>query len=238
MIFAAGRGTRLRPLTDTKPKALVEVGGVPMLERTALRLVAAGADRLVVNVCPFADDIEAFVRSRDDFGVEVRFSREAEPLETGGGLLAARGLFRGDRPIVLHNADVFSDQPLEEMVAAHATSGAIATLAVMRRTSSRGLLFDDGGLLGRIDHTRDVRLEARAPVGTPWEIPFSGVHVIAPRLLARIEETGAFPILRCYLRLVAGGERIDAFRTDGCTWVDIGRPDQLEHANALAAESA
>src|SRR5436190_18863381 len=110
MILAAGLGTRLSPLTDRVPKCLVEVGGVPMLERVARRLVAAGADRLIVNVCPFADEIEAFVRARKGFGVDVRIARESPtPLETGGGLRAAREYFRGDAPIFLHNVDVVTD---------------------------------------------------------------------------------------------------------------------------------
>src|SRR5919109_2511750 len=104
MIFAAGRGTRLQPLTHELPKALIEIGGVPMLERVARRLVAAGADRLVINTHPFPEQIVEFVREREGFGVEVHFSHEPdEPLETGGGLRQAAPLFRRDAPFLLHN---------------------------------------------------------------------------------------------------------------------------------------
>ncbi len=114
MIFAAGLGTRLRPLTDETPKALVEVGGDPLLEHVATRLVEAGVERLVVNVHPFADRIRRFVRERADFGVEVAISEEPErPLETGGGLRHARTLLRGEGPILLHNVDVLTDLPME-----------------------------------------------------------------------------------------------------------------------------
>src|SRR5262245_31371443 len=117
MILAAGLGTRLAPLTDATPKALVEVGGVPMLERVARRLVEAGAPRLVVNVCPFADRIEAFVRARHGFGVECAISRESPaPLETGGGLLAAAPLLQDDGPVVLHNVDVLTDLSIRDLL--------------------------------------------------------------------------------------------------------------------------
>jgi len=239
LIFAAGLGTRLRPITDRMPKALVAVGGVAMLERTARRLVAAGCDRLVVNVCPFADEIDAFVRARTGFGVEVVLSREAPaPLETGGGLLAARGLLRRDGPLLLHNADVYTDLPLAPLLAAHAASGALATLAVMDRPTSRRLLFDARGLLGRADDVKAVRLTVRPPEGPVAELGFSGVHAIAPALLDRITETGTFSILDTYLRLAGEGARILPFRADGCTWIDIGRNADLERAELHASRAA
>jgi NDP-sugar pyrophosphorylase family protein len=236
LIFAAGLGTRLRPLTDDRPKALVEVAGVPMLEWTARRLVAAGATRLVINVCPFADAIEAFVRARGGFGVEVLLAREAPtPLETGGGLKAAAPLLRRDGPILLHNVDVWTDLPLDAMLAAHRATRPLATLAVMQRTTTRRLRFDDRGLLGRVDEARAFEREARPRVGPVVERAFAGVHVIEPRLLDAIVEDGVFGIFEPYLRLVAAGERIAGFAVDGCRWVDVGRPDDLARAHALAA---
>ncbi len=237
MILAAGLGTRLRPLTDSCPKALVPVGGVPMLERVARRLVAAGADRLVVNVHAFADRIEALVRARDGFGAEVLLSREPDaPLETGGGLLAARGFLRGDAPFFLHNVDVVTDLPLDALYAAHRGSAplaTLATLAVMDRPTSRRLLFDDRGLVGRTDDAKRLRCLARRPSGPVREVGFAGVHVLSPAILPRISERGAFPILDLYLRLVAEGGTIRAFRADGCLWIDVGRPADLARADAL-----
>ncbi len=239
MIFAAGLGARLRPITDRLPKALVAVGGIAMLERTARRLVAAGCDRLVINVCPFADQIEAFVRARGSFGVEVAFSREAPaPFETGGGLLAARGLLRRDGPILLHNADVYTDLPLAPLLAAHQASGALATLGVMDRPTTRRLLFDAKGLLGRADDAKGVRLAVRPADGPVTELGFSGVHAVVPALLDRITETGTFSILDTYLRLAGAGARILAFRADGCTWIDIGRNADLERAELHASRAA
>jgi NDP-sugar pyrophosphorylase family protein len=232
MILAAGLGTRLRPLTDHTPKALLDVGGMPIIERVARRLIEAGADRLIINTAHLAQQIEDFVRSRDGFGVEAVFSREDPgPLETGGALLAARAHFRGDAPFFLHNADILSDVPLGEMYAAHGAAGdPLATVAVLDRPTKRRLLFDDRGLLGRTDEGKELRLRVREPEGEMRALPFAGIHVISPRIFDLLTERGAFSILDPYLRLSAAGERILPFRVDGCTWIDIGRPEQLEQA--------
>lgn len=236
MIFAAGLGTRLAPLTDRMPKALLEVGGVPMLERVALRMKAAGVGHLVVNVCPFADRIEAFVRERMGFGLDVEISRETpSPLETGGGLRAAIPMLRPGKPVLLHNVDVVTDLPLEDLARQHARRGALATLAVMERPSSRRLLFDDRGLVGRVSETEKVRIVVREPVGPVREWAFAGVHVIDASFPGRVTETGRFSILEPYLRLAAGGETILPFRADGHAWIDIGKPADLEAARARAA---
>lgn len=232
MLFAAGLGTRLRPLTDRVPKALVEVGGVPMLERVARSLVAAGADRLVINAHHHAEQIERFVAERGGWGVEVDVVREErEPLETGGGLLHAAPFLRRDGPFFAHNADVVTDLPLREMYAAHRESGALATLAVMERPTTRRLLFDDQGLLGRTDELRGLDLRSRPAEGEVRALAFAGVHVISPDVFTRITERGVFSILDPYLRLAGEGERILPFRVDGALWLDIGRPEQLEAAN-------
>lgn len=232
MLLAAGLGTRLRPLTNHTPKALVPVGGVPMLERVARRLIAVGADLLVINTHHFAEQIEAYVGERGAWGVEVVFSREAEQLlETGGGLLAAEPLFRKDAPFFLHNADIATDLPLDALYAAHtAADGALATLAVMGRPSSRRLLFDDRGLLGRVDAGRGVDLRVRPAQGPVRALAFAGVHVIDPRIFARITERGVFGILDPYLRLAEEGETILPFAVDGAAWLDIGKPEQLAEA--------
>ncbi|HEX8394330.1 MAG TPA: sugar phosphate nucleotidyltransferase [Longimicrobium sp.] len=232
MILAAGLGTRLRPLTDHTPKAMIEVGGVPMLERVARRLIAAGADRLIINTSYLAEVIEDYVRAQDGFGVPALFSREDPgPLETGGALLAARPLFRGDAPFFLHNADIATDLPLDALYAAHTAAGdPLATVAVLDRPSTRKLLFDDDGLLGRVDEGKGVDLRVRPARGPVVALPFAGVHVLAPRFPALLTETGAFSILEPYLRLAGAGERILPYRVDGSAWLDIGRPEQLEAA--------
>ncbi len=238
MIFAAGLGTRLRPLTDRMPKSLVSVGGVSMLERTARRLIDAGVDRIVVNVCPFADDVVAHLAARDHFGVDVRVARESpSPLETGGGLFAARAHFRGDRPIVLHNVDVFTDLPILPIARALADEHALAAVAVKDRASSRRLLFDTRGLVGRSDDAQRLRTLVRPPDGPVRETPFSGVHVVDPRILGLLSERGAFSIVDAYLRLAAAGERIVPVHADDSEWIDIGRPADLERAELRATRA-
>jgi NDP-sugar pyrophosphorylase family protein len=235
LILAAGLGTRLRPLTDHTPKALLPVGGVPMIERVARTLIAAGVDRLVINTSHLAEMIERYVRERDGFGIDVRFSREDPgPLETGGALLAARAHLRGSTPFLIHNADVLTDLPLPAMLAAHAAAGdPLAVLAVSGRESSRRLLFDDVGLLGRSDEAKGLDLRVREARGAVRALAFSGIHAVSPRMLDLIEERGAFSILEPYLRLAAAGETILPFVADGYRWIDIGRPEQLRAARAL-----
>ena len=231
MILAAGLGTRLRPLTDRVPKPLIPVGGVPMLERVARRLIAAGADRLIVNASHLADQVEVFLRERDGFGVEWHLSPEpGTPLETGGALLAAEALFRKDAPFFLHNGDVLTDLPLDALYRAHALSPALATMAVMERETQRHLLFDDRGLLGRTDASKALDLRVRAAVGKARTLAFAGVHVVSPRIFGLLTERGAFSILDPYLRLAAAGEVVLPFRVDAYTWIDIGRPEQLRAA--------
>jgi NDP-sugar pyrophosphorylase family protein len=234
MLLAAGLGTRLRPLTDHTPKPLVEVGGVPILERVARRLVAAGADRLVINTSHLGEQVRAFVRERGGFGVDAVFSPEPDgPLETGGGLLHARELFRGDAPFFLHNADILTTIPLGDVYAAHLGEAPLATVAVMERPTSRHLLFDDLGLFGRSDGRTDLEIRVRQPVGPVRKLAFAGVHVISPAIFGRITERGSFSILDPYLRLAGEGERILPFRADGWLWVDIGSHAQLAEARRL-----
>lgn len=235
MLLAAGLGTRLRPLTDHTPKALLEVGGEPVLEQIARRLIAAGADRLIINVHHLAEQVERYVGGRNNWGVEVRFSREVErPLETGGGFLQARHLFRGDAPFFMHNADILTDLDLGRLYEAQLSAGAaLATLAVMERPTTRFLLFDETGLFGRADEGKRLEIRVREPQGEVLRLPFAGVHVISPAIFPLLSEQGAFSILEPYLRLAAEGFRIMPHRVDGAAWYDIGRPEQLERARAV-----
>ncbi len=238
MIFAAGRGTRLGALGEGTPKALIEIAGQTMLERTARRLVAAGAQRIVVNVHHHAETIERFLAAHD-LGVEVRISREpGRPLETGGGLLHARELFRGDGPILMHNVDVICDADLAALLEVHRGAGALATLAVEARETRRYLLFDDAGLCGREDRSRGVRVEARAPRGTVRALAFAGIHACAPELLDLVTERGVFPIVDVYLRLAAAGRTILPFPLAGALWLEIGSPERLAEARARLERSA
>jgi NDP-sugar pyrophosphorylase family protein len=230
MILAAGLGTRLRPLTNDLPKALVPVGDRPMLEHVARRLLAAGATRLVVNVHHHADQIKRFLDARGGFGVEVFVSEEPEErLETGGGLKHAERFFTKDAPFFIHNADVFTDIDLRALYAAHTASGALATLACRPAETPRHLVFDDGGLCGYgLAGGREHLI--REPEGGPERLDFCGIHVLSPEIFDRMTETGVFSIITTYLRLSREGARILPYRADGATWIDIGSFERLEEA--------
>lgn len=232
MIFAAGRGTRLGELGQTTPKALIEVGGVTMLERTARKLVAAGASRLVVNVHHHADAITHFLATHD-LGAEVRVSPElAEPLETGGGLLQAREHFRMDRPVLAHNVDVVCDTDLAPMVSAHAASGALATLAMQDRETQRYLLFDDHGLFGRDNRKTGQVTHVREPQGAVRALAFAGLHMCAPRWFDLVTERGVFPIVDVWLRLAGEGHTIQPWIVPEGAWLEIGNPERLAQVRA------
>jgi N-acetyl-alpha-D-muramate 1-phosphate uridylyltransferase len=239
MIFAAGLGTRLGAIGQNTPKALIEVGGITMIERTVRRAADAGATRIVVNVHHQAERIERFL-DEHDLGVEILVSREPDrPLETGGGLWHARALFRRDVPILIHNVDVITDADLGTMASAHARSGALATLAVNERASSRSLLFDERGLFGREDRRQGTkRIESRPSRGAISSYAFAGIHVVAPGLLDRITERGVFSIVDVYLRLAAEGETITPWPLEGGQWLEIGNAERLEAARAALGGSS
>jgi NDP-sugar pyrophosphorylase family protein len=233
MIFAAGLGTRLRPLTNNRPKALVEVAGVPVLERVARRLIDAGADRLVINTHHFAERVRDFVRSRDGFGVEVLLSEEPDgPLDTGGGLARASTLFRRDRPVLLHNCDVLSNVDLLALIRAHTDDDAIATLAVLPTGTDRYLIFDDSGLCGYAPRAGGDDVCRRRIAGTTRRRDFTGIHVVAPRLLDTLP-AGTYSVINHYFRLIDAGERIASYEQPGVHWLDIGSHEKLAAANEL-----
>jgi mannose-1-phosphate guanylyltransferase len=235
MILAAGLGTRLRPLTDNCPKALVEVGGRTILEMTLSRLRAFDFREVIINVHHFPDMILEYLKTNDNFGMRIDVSREEVLLDTGGGLKKAAYFFLEDsnaleRPFILHNVDVMSTIDLHRMVQFHTENQALATLAVQDRKTSRYLLFDDQlQLCGRrSDHDQKDEFVRSSQQVRP--LAFSGIHVISPRLFAMITEEGVFSIITSYLRLAAYGEKILAFRADEYYWRDLGKPDNLMQA--------
>ena len=238
MILAAGLGTRLRPLTDNRPKALVEIDGRTLLEITLSRLRKFGVSDVIINVYHFADMIAEYLKTNDNFGMHIEISHEEELLDTGGGLKKAAHFFVGDsgrpdssgqEPFIVHNVDVLSDIHLRRMVQFHTENQALAALAVQDRKTSRYLLFDDQlQLCGR--RVGDDRPELVEGHKHAQSLAFSGIHVISPRLFALMAEDGAFSIIASYLRLAAQGEKILAFRADEYYWRDLGRPEGVAQA--------
>ena len=234
MILAAGLGTRLRPLTNDRPKALVEVAGRTLLEITLARLRAFGVSEVIVNVHHFADMVVTYLRAHDNFGIRIEVSREDVLLDTGGGLKKAAWFFLEDasreEPFLLHNVDVISTIDLKRMVESHKQNQALATLAVQERETSRYLLFDEQLQLCGRHAGRDRKPEIVRPSPRTQALAFSGIHVISPRLLANTTEEGVFSIIRSYLRLAGEGEKILAFRADEYYWRDLGKPADLHQA--------
>jgi len=235
MVLAAGLGTRLRPMTDSRPKALVEVSGRTLLEITLTRLREFGVDEVIVNVHHFADMVVDYLKSKNNFGIRIEISREEVLLDTGGGLRKAAWFFlddakRLDEPFVLHNVDVISSIDLHRMVALHIQNQALATLAVKNRETSRYLLFDEQDQLCGRRSKPDMKTELVCPAENPQAVAFSGIHVISPRLLTRIAEHGVFSIINSYLNLAAHGGKILAFHADQYFWRDLGRPEHLIQA--------
>jgi NDP-sugar pyrophosphorylase family protein len=235
MILAAGLGTRLRPLTGDRPKALVEVAGYTLLEITLRRLRQFGIHEVIVNVHHFAEMVVEYLKKNDNFGMRIEISREDVLLDTGGGLMKAAWFFlegasNSDEPFILHNVDVLSTIDLERMARSHRENHALATLAVQERETSRYLLFDAQNHLCGRRAGRDREPEIVRPCGQAQALAFSGVHVISPRLLSRMTEDGIFSIIHSYLRLAGEGEKIVGFRADEYYWRDLGRPENVTQA--------
>jgi NDP-sugar pyrophosphorylase family protein len=238
MILAAGLGTRLRPLTENRPKALVEIDGRALLEITLARLGAVGVREVIINVHHFANMVQEYLQSKRNFGMRIELSREDVLLDTGGGLKKAAWFFledqkRQDEPFIVHNVDVISTIDLGRMVQFHQENNSLATLAVKDRETHRYLLFDDqlqlrGRQNGRDGNRELVRPSAEAQPLQP--LAFSGIHVMSPRLLQMLTGEGAFPIIASYLRLASQGEKILGFRADEYYWRDLGKPENIIQA--------
>jgi NDP-sugar pyrophosphorylase family protein len=228
MVLAAGLGTRLRPLTNDRPKALVEVAGRTMLEITLCRLRAFGVRDVIVNVHHFADLVIDYLHAKNSFGMRIEISREDILLDTGGGLKQAAPFFleaeNNGEPFLLHNVDILSNFNFAKLIATHKQNNALATLAVQKRKTSRLLLFDEHlELRGRQSSNGQTpeRYEALA---------FAGIHLISPKLLGMMSEAGAFSIIDTYLRLSKEGETISGYRDDSAYWCDLGKPESVAQA--------
>jgi len=239
MILAAGLGTRLKPLTDTRPKALVEINGRTLLEITLTRLRTFGITEFIINVHHFAGQVINYLNTNKNFNMRIEISREEILLDTGGGLKKASWFFLEDpknldEPFLLHNVDVLSTIDFSRMLQFHKDHHALATLAVQSRPSGRQLLFDEKlQLSGRRIENKDTVIPnaARDLLLAPLHpLAFSGIHLISPRLLPLLTEQGPFSIIDSYLRLAAQSHPILAFRADQYYWRDLGRPSDLSQA--------
>ena len=231
MILAAGLGSRLRPLTDHTPKALLKVGDHTLLESLIAKLVESGIRRIVINIHHHADQIRDFVTSLNLPGVEIILSDESHRLlDTGGAIKEAAPLLNKE-PFILHNVDILSDIDLAELAHEHLRSDSLVTLAVRKRNSSRYLLFDHHRqLAGWGDHHTGEKILVHPPPSEDLaSFAFSGIHVIDPSIFRFMPSDTVFPILPLYLDL-AKTQAIRYYDHSDGVFMDIGKPDALTRA--------
>ncbi len=235
MLFAAGLGTRLQPLTNNKPKALVEINGKSLLQRSLENLKAQGVSDVVINVHHFSDQLLNFLKRHKHFAMNIKISDESdELLDTGGGILNAKPLFNPEEPILILNVDVLTNLAFHEVLRFHQQEKALATLVVRNRETSRYLLFDSKQQLTGWKNIQTDATKISRPdefqQSTPYA--FSGIQIIQPELLNQIREEGKFSIIDLYLRL-AKTEIIKAFVDEKSVWMDLGKYEQVGEAERL-----
>jgi NDP-sugar pyrophosphorylase family protein len=237
MIFAAGIGSRLRPVTDSIPKALVPLNGRPVLESLIIKLKAAGCGEIIINVHHLGEQIIDFLKAKDNFGITIHISDERKYLlDTGGGLKHAAALLSGGEPFLVHNVDIVSDADLRALYNSHNPGATLATLLVSERITSRYLLFDKDNKLCGWRNRETGEIKSHFPGFSPGqyrEYAFAGIHVMSPKIFTCMEEwTGKFSIIDFYISACVK-ERIKAHYAPGATIIDIGTPSALENAGKL-----
>ena len=237
MILAAGLGTRLLPLTEKVPKALIEVNGIPLIEILINKLKRSGITQIIVNVHYHADQVVEFLNARQYHGVEIAISDETcQLLDTGGGIKKARWFLHGDEPFIVHNVDVISGIDFNDLLVAHKAKQGISTLAVSERKSSRYLMFNKDLRLAGWENT--ITGEKIIP-GTKDEslrrLAFSGIHIIDPAIFTMLTNECRFPIIDEYLRLIST-QSIYGYDHTGIAWYDLGKKGGLAEAGKYLGE--
>ena len=234
MIFAAGLGTRLRPLTDDTPKALIPINGKPMLEHIILKLKNAGFNQVVINIHHLGQQIVDFLAANNNFGIQINISDERDYLlDTGGGIKKASCFLQGNEPFLVHNVDIMSDIDLKALYLHHQETSPLATLLVSKRKTSRYLLFNNENKLCGWRNHETGEVKSYYPDFDPaqyTEYAFSGIHVLSPQIFDWMEEwTGKFPIINFYLSICAKSN-IQAYPAEGLHLIDVGKPEALSQA--------
>jgi NDP-sugar pyrophosphorylase family protein len=233
IIFAAGLGTRLQPLTNNTPKALVKLNGQPLLFHAINKLIDAGVTRVVVNVHHFGEQIINYLQN-NNFKIPISISDERDMLlETGGALLKAAPLLEGNDPVVAMNVDIISSIDIAQMVNHHMKSNSLATLAVRQRQTSRYLLFNPKmQLCGWENIASCEKIITRETTAKLTPLAFSGIQVLSPLFFDMLTETGKFSVIKSYLRL-AHEHNITGYHDHSSFWIDVGKPGELEKAAKL-----
>jgi NDP-sugar pyrophosphorylase family protein len=232
MILAAGYGTRLKPLTDKKPKALIEIKGIPLIEIIIKRLIKYGYTDIIINLHHLAEQVVQFFEQKRYFGINIEFSDESsELLDTGGGILKAKWFFNDNQPFLVYNVDVVSDINLDHLLEYHLKNKALATLAVRDRQTYRKLLFDsDNQLCQWINTLTGEEKISREPANKSGLFAYSGIQILNPQIFKYITESGAFSVIDLYLRL-AKEHIIKGFVHNSGYWFDLGKILQLVDFN-------
>jgi NDP-sugar pyrophosphorylase family protein len=233
-ILAAGLGTRLKPFTNKKPKALVEINRKTLLEVVVAKLVKSGFDDIIINVHHFADQIVNYLKSKNNFNVEIKISDESNLLlDTGGGLKHASWFFDDSNPFLVHNVDILSDLDLNNLYKHHIENNSIATLAVQDRNSSRYFLFDEEkNLCGwKNERTGEIKT-AKFTTGSIIQRAFSGIHIVSPSIFNLMPEKNVFSIVDLYLS-IAQTKQIAYFDHTGSLLIDLGKKENILEAEKL-----
>ena len=231
MILAAGLGTRLKPITDELPKALVEVNGKTLLEIAIRNLIENDFRRIVINVHHFADKVKEFL-DNNTFAADIFISDESDLLlDTGGGIKHAKKFFENS-PILIHNVDIISNLNLKEFYQYHISDDSVASLVVSNRKSNRYLLFNEADILcGWQDVNKNEKIIVREDSKLN-QLAFNGIHILNPHLIDSFPDEKVFSVIKAYLK-IAGTEDIHAYVSNDIKWIDVGKVDSLQKASQL-----
>ncbi len=234
MIFAAGMGSRLNDMTREKPKALVSLMDKPMLEHLLLRLISIGIKDIIINVHHFSDKIISFVRSKNDFGINISFSIENTLLDTGGGLKRAQHFFISDEPFLVHNADVMTMLDYNKLLSQYYKTPALAMLAVRKRQTSRYLLFDEGMALCGWESVKERKKIIPVEKDKKLErFSFMGIQIISPQIFEHFPHKDKFSLIEAYLSVLEKGGRINGYDASACDWFDLGTAQRIKEAESF-----
>lgn len=234
-ILAAGLGTRLYPFTSDRPKALVELGGVTLLERAIRKVNELGVSEIVINVHHYGNQIVNFLKEKQNFNLPLTISDESDQLlDTGGAILKAQPLLGIREPFLVYNVDVLSSLDLAGLLSFHREKKGLATLCVRNRATDRYLVFDREMQLSGWRNTKTGEEIISRPSASLQNFAFSGIQIIEPEIFSLITETGKFSIIQMYLRL-SGQHNIFGYYDQSGLWMDLGKPDQLAEAEKIVS---
>ena len=233
MIFAAGKGTRLGDLTINRPKALVPINRVPVLEYAIKKLMHFGFNQIIINIHHFGDQVITFLKENDNFGIQIEISDErSELLDTGGGLKKAAWFLDKGGPFLVYNVDVLTDLNLKSLYEYHLSKNALATLATRHRDTARYLLVNSENILCGWQNIKTGEIiKSREDITDTQREAFSGIQVISPEIFKLFPKGDVFPLMGVYLQL-ASEYQIGTFNHDYTRWLDIGKPESIMEANS------